>query len=57
MRLCYWPRGRDLVIPRQAERSYDDVRDAVGGVEDVDCVGEGGEVVDGCVAQSPFQQC
>lgn len=55
MRLRYWPRGRDLVIPRQAERGYDDVRDAVGGVEDVYCVGEGGEIVNGCVAQSPLQ--
>lgn len=38
--------GGELVVACEAQRGDDDVGDAVDRVEDVDCAGEGGEVVD-----------
>ena len=40
-----------MVVACEAEGGDDDVGDAVGGVEDVNCVGETGEIVDGSIAQ------
>jgi hypothetical protein len=47
-------RGGNLVVACEAEGGDDDVGDTVGGVEDVDRVGETGEIMDGGVAQCPY---
>lgn len=53
MRLRDGARGGYLVVARKAEGGDNHVRDAIGGVKDVDCVGETGEIMDGGIAQRP----